>query len=795
MSNLSNRIVPPAALALLVLSLFWRPIVTGGIFAGTDLLQVISIHRVAPPEYQPRNILQSDTVLLFLPTHRWTRYRLSEGEIPLWNPRNGTGAPHLGNYESAIFSPYTAPYYFLPFRLAILLAGFAKLFSLGLFTYLYLRAVGATRDAALFGGTAFAFSGYHIVWLNYTASGAAISLPAALYFVERCVAAAGSRRDLIGNAAGVSLALAAGLFTGHPETFFFCALLVGAYSLARIAESGRQAALRLVVVLGAAAVVAAAVAAVQLLPFFEYMRESSIFSVRGSHAPVAFRSGRDFILQVLPNLLGSPVEAYYDRAIPGHYPGTAGAFVPLVALVLAPFSLRSPRRTTAIFFLGAALFWCAYYYNVAGMGTALRVLPLMGVAAPFSSQPVWLFSVCCSATLGLDALLRSPTRKARVGFICSAALMIAGAFVLQHWYRMRMATAPGNSVTAPWAREQVAGHIAVLLLATAGGVALVLAAARYGGWRGQLSLAALTLLTFIQSFASFSEYTPTVDRKYFYPVTPSFQRLVTAARGQLTLRLDGTALPPNSSLWYGVDGVANYDGMGVRHYDRLYSQLIRSDHRTTEFEARPVGLHALQLMGIRYVSTTRAAPFPGAESLEGAGEFGPYRLLRVPAALDRYTVVPAHVETTEDRALEAMRQGSFDPRAVVLLIGGKKSDPGESISMGARVAPAARVSLLREEPEEIDLVAHTSRPGWLLALRSHFPGWEARVNGAPVEVRRANVAYMASPVGSGTNRIELRYEPASFRVGSTISLIALTVLLMSVVYAMTGGSSRQRTTT
>jgi hypothetical protein len=196
-------------------------------------------------------------------------------------------------------------------------------------------------------------------------------------------------------------------------------------------------------------------------------------------------------------------------------------------------------------------------------------------------------------------------------------------------------------------------------------------------------------------------------------------------------------------------------------------------------------MRALQLMGIRFVSTMKRRPFEGAEKLAVAEQRGPFRLLRVPGALNRYNIVASHVEMSEDQALAEMQRGSFDPHSLVLLIDDDRRNDSQ-----ARPGPSqagARVAVLREEPEEIELVAEAPEAAWLLALRSYFPGWRATVNGGPVEIRRANVAYMAIPLTQGTNRIQLRYEPASFRIGAVISVVSLltlaSVLALSVVRA------------
>ena len=47
------------------------------------------------------------------PFLQYTRSRLPD--VPLWNPHIMLGRPYVGNGQSAVFSPFNAPAYVLPF--------------------------------------------------------------------------------------------------------------------------------------------------------------------------------------------------------------------------------------------------------------------------------------------------------------------------------------------------------------------------------------------------------------------------------------------------------------------------------------------------------------------------------------------------------------------------------------------------------------------------------------------------------------------------------------------------------
>jgi hypothetical protein len=261
-----------AVLALLAGVFLARPLTQWRYYAPTGILQSSALFRVPADRPPATNPVVHDPVSQMHPFLAFNRAELRAGRLPLWNPYNGHGAPHLANYQSAVFSPFSLPFYLLPWRPALLAAAFAKLFALGFLTWLFLRAAGLGFWGALFGGTVYAFCGWSVVWLQWPHSGAAATLPAALWTTERAIAAGGRKR--LGWLAALAATVGLGLLAGHPETVFFALLLTGAYAVARLAAGvARRAGWRPAVLTGAAlagaVLLGVGLAAAQLLPFAE----------------------------------------------------------------------------------------------------------------------------------------------------------------------------------------------------------------------------------------------------------------------------------------------------------------------------------------------------------------------------------------------------------------------------------------------------------------------------------------------------------------------------------------------
>src|SRR5438132_7809887 len=112
----------------------------------------------------------------------------------------------------------------------------------------------------------------------------------------------------------------------------------------------------------------------------------------------------------------------------------------------------------------------------------------------------------------------------------------------------------------------------------------------------------LVAMVFAQSGFMLRHYNPTVDRRYFYPVSPAMSEINRRTAGEQTLRLAGAALPPDSNLWYRTLSPDNYDALGVRTYDTLRARLFPPP--STQSRSSPPRVAVLRALGVRYVVTT-----------------------------------------------------------------------------------------------------------------------------------------------------------------------------------------------
>jgi len=229
LSSMRRQLAGAALFLVLAVVELWTPLTHGGTLMAADLGQLWPLTR-APGPLLPAIPLESDGYTQLMPFIHFAVAQVRAGHLPTWNPYNGNGQPFLANYQSALFSPFTAPFYVAGFRVALILSALARLWLLGFFTFLFLRRHRLGDLAAVVGAVIFMFAGYHIVWLNYPITSVSAWLPLSLWSARVALdhrggdKHAGRTRTLA--SVGLVVSVAARLVGGNPATATFDILLL-----------------------------------------------------------------------------------------------------------------------------------------------------------------------------------------------------------------------------------------------------------------------------------------------------------------------------------------------------------------------------------------------------------------------------------------------------------------------------------------------------------------------------------------------------------------------------------------
>jgi len=121
-------------------------------------------------------------------------------------------------------------------------------------------------------------------------------------------------------------------------------------------------------------------------------------------------------------------------------------------------------------------------------------------------------------------------------------------------------------------------------------------------------------------------------------------------------------------------------------------------------------------------------------------------------------------------ALAILQSKEFDPRQEVLLA-------TEQVAEGQPPGTAdPLVELSTYDSQYVAVQVDTPSDGYLVLSDAWYPGWQARVDGQPAPILRADLIFRAVPITAGQHTVEFTYAPASFRTGLVVSCAALLVV-------------------
>jgi uncharacterized membrane protein YfhO len=91
------------------------------------------------------------------------------------------------------------------------------------------------------------------------------------------------------------------------------------------------------------------------------------------------------------------------------------------------------------------------------------------------------------------------------------------------------------------------------------------------------------------------------------------------------------------------------------------------------------------------------------------------------------------------------------------------------------------VEFVSESNNRLKLLVKMKEKGLLVLSDTYFPGWKAFVNGKKEKIYRANYNFRAIPLEAGDYDIQFIYDPITFKIGISISLITLMGILIYFV--------------
>lgn len=763
-----------AASALLLLPLLSTgpALLTGGVYAPIDVLynsEPLASYRSDYDLDAPAHGVLTDLGSQIVPMREAVRYAMRHGEWPLWNPFSGLGEPLLGSGQSGAF--YWANLLALALPGASSHGFLAALLHLVAATglFLLLRDLECCEGVALFGAAAFTFSSFVWFFSGWPLGTAVAWLPTILYALRRLTRPSRA----VDRPAWILLVLAISqmVHAGHPESAVHVAAVGLLWTFAHLWHRRAHSGWRPVRHLALAAVLAAGLSAISVLPVADAILQSQEWQQRGDaswlrQADPAYMKVA-LVADLFPFLLGDEVVSSSLR--PTYW--TPGASLYAGSLLWAPVFLAivlAWRRPLVVGLALAAIVGTLVAAKAPVIYPLLYKLPLLSLSLNERLLFVAVLALVALAALGLEvALAQNRLRTLAVIWCLSSGF---GAGLLGLLWRQSVAELEGG-----FALRQALAQLLPPLLAA--GLAWGLAV-RSRPRRQTATLWLLLALLLGQRWLEMGRLYPTLPRAAYRAEIPLFEPI--AADPHLSRVTGwGVSLLPNGSVLYGLDDPRSYNAVNLRRLvDTWPAWCERPDHwfpRTWDL-SRPF----LDLLNVRYALEPETLPLAsGWQSVEVVRGT---RLIRNEEALPR-AFLPRRVRrvTDEEAALESLlEQRGFWRRGWI-----EPVDDSVAAEMGQGFERNGRGQVLSASRQgtgyAVEVEMETA--GWLVVTEPHFRGWRARASGRDLPVAYANHAFLGVLVPAGRHRIELSYAPLSFEVGLGLSLVSLVVLFG---FALTG---------
>jgi len=707
------------------------------------LLPLLFFWRVITPTPEDQmRIVSGDFTEQYFPLRAFSANRWAAGRVPLWNPALFGGQPALADIQSgALYPPHVIqalaygwggagfPLRALEWQV-ILHFAIAGVGSYLLGRY-WGRRSGASLKSARFMGVivslVFTYSGYLTGFPVQQLAILEVSawLPWLMWLLSRSLDAVSDAKPLktsLAAAAWAGLAFALAILAGHPQTVMYLVYLSLAYTAFRVFSFG--------------------------------------FSVSGFRFQVSgFRFIHCSLFTVHCSLL---LHWLFAKALPpaGDQRKVGGGRNP------ARISQFVIPKWTIFFWLGVALLAMLLAFGSNTFLYPLFYLLTPGFDAVRQQERIFLlyaFSAAVLSGYGALALGLPLPRSLRQGWqkyqralywVGGGALALTGLYI----YASVAANAQGNEINLFYG---VLRHHIFGLIIFGGGLLLIALRSKrlWRRWWGMSLIAGWLAFNLFSVNWQFNlekrppgtPFTPTGVSQFLIEHTANQPQPVRIASGGL---LSGGN---NAASVYGLEDITGNTPLQLRDAAAFA-------------EALPSWRY-WQLMNVRYVVDERDIDGPG---LSRRYEADGVKVFEVGDPFPRARIVH-QIIAGDDISILASGETDLKTTALVMTANGRPpTDDGQRLAVSGQLPAVARV--IESQPGLLVVDADTSAEGMLVLSNIHYPGWQAKLDGQPVEIYRVNGIFQGVYVPSGQHQLVLSFEPVSFKWGIWISLAGVLVL-------------------
>lgn len=778
-------------LFFIILSLiFFYPIFRGSIPFPGDLLigeyspyNSYEFHGYTPGGY-PNKGQGFDVLRLVYPAKEYTINMLMNLQMPLWDPYIFSGTPHLAALQSGVFYIFKPLYVLFDFNISWTIQIILQPILSGIFTYLFLREYGLRWKGAVFGSTAFAYSLYNTVWIEYgNFFHTILWLPLAMYLTLKLL-----KNPSINKVISIAVVLSFSIVAGYIQTSFYVFLFVFFFGVYHISfQKNRR---RLFLYFISAIFLPLLLTAVQLIPTVELILQSSrsSYSIANMHKlliPIFH-----IISIFIPDFFGNPATKSYW--LEGTYIERV-SYIGILPLFFALFSFSKNIKRQQLFFIISALVGFLLGYNTIVSSTIYSFqIPFISTAVPTRIMFMFCFSLSVLCAYGYEAFERNEDKRKLLSVIFLFSVIftsslfitfLVGKFVKDPLIADRLNIAFRNTVLP--AAIFFGGMLSLGLLYTKRRYSLLL-------------FSLLLLLTIIDLFYIFQKITPFAPLDTVYPQTQIAEKIRNIQGFDRTWGFGSARFDTNFNLHERIYGTDGYDALHIKRYGEFISASkngiislspsgtiaeIEPSSDPFDFRQNQFRQTMLNLLGVKYVLyrdynlTNTFQPhyeiFP-EDKYHLVWQKTPFQIYENKKVLPRFFLTSSYIVESDRQKIVDEIFKSANNKTIVL----EENVPS---IIKLQTDPNAKIKLISYTPNRNSFISTAATDMLFFISDAYYEGWKVNIDQQPAKIYRANYSFRAVVVPAGKHTLIFTYAPQSYYFGLLISEVTIGLIFIVLI--------------
>lgn len=710
---------------------------------------------------------------------------LRDGELPLWNPYNGSGMPLLATLQWGFFNPFNIFFLFLPNYLAWTFHIILQVFFLSLFTYLYCKKIHISSNGAIFSTIVFVFSGFVVIRLIFgNIIYPLIALPLLLYLIEIFFEESKSKKLYF-----IPLIVAFSIISGHPHMTFYVLVFSFSYFLYKILTENKKNKSSKTVFFTVLVLLGVGLTGIQIIPAIELLANANINPQSSQFIFNRFLLPISHLITILvPNYFGN--QATYNYWGAGDYIETAAAVgtIPFFFAFLTYFKTSSRVKNVQKFYKVVVLITILSTLNwfIPKLLSTLPI-PIISTGPPSRVFVLTTFSLAILAGYGFDKWFSLKKFGKTILYQCGLFVFAICALFLSTLFLYVANISCNNSIIYNCRLIALRNtSLEVFFLVIGLGLLFVYFLLKKKSKIRYIPYI-IIFFTLVLGLYNSNKTLPFSTKETILKNHQLIEVLQNKTGIYRVFGFGSANIKTNLATHFKFFDPNYFDPLYNKRYGELIAfantgifpppltrsdvEIVRDIKTDSSLDKRRFRL--FNLIGIKYLiyKIPEAPKNPPFKKIFWANNDWTIRIneetLSRAYITNQFEVVP-----NKQARLKRLFDETFDYRKKVIL----EEQPKLSFPINEE-QPDYTLVIKSYEANRVSMITQVQSNSFLVLSDNYFPGWKAIVDGKERKIYRANYTFRAVEIPKGNHTITFLYQPTSLIMGITISLVSLIVLL------------------